>query len=139
MSNPAQRIATLRDELHAHAYRYYVLDTPSIPDADYDRLYRELEALEAAHPELITSDSPTQRVGAPPDTAFAPIQHRLPMLSLANAFNEQEVRDFDRRARERTDVASLRYVVEPKMDGLAVSLTYEHGRLVQAATRGDVF
>ena len=137
MSNPAQRIATLRDELHAHAYRYYVLDTPSIPDADYDRLYRELEALEAAHPELITSDSPTQRVGAPPDTAFAPIQHRLPMLSLANAFNEQEVRDFDRRARERTDVASLRYVVEPKMDGLAVSLTYEHGRLVQAATRGD--
>lgn len=137
MSNPAQRMAALRDELHAHAYRYYVLDAPSIPDADYDRLYRELEALEATHPELITSDSPTQRVGAPPDKAFAPIQHRLPMLSLANAFNEQEVRDFDRRARERTDVASLRYVVEPKMDGLAVSLTYENGRLVQAATRGD--
>ena len=137
MSDAVQRIATLRSELHAHAHRYYVLDEPSIPDADYDRLYRELEALEAEHPELITPDSPTQRVGAPPDQAFAPIAHRVPMLSLSNAFGEQEVLDFDRRARERAEVEALRYVVEPKMDGLAVSLTYEDGQLVQAATRGD--
>lgn len=137
MSDAVQRIATLRSELHAHAHRYYVLDEPSIPDADYDRLYRELEALEAEHPELITPDSPTQRVGAPPDQAFAPIAHRVPMLSLSNAFGEQEVLDFDRRARERAEVEPLRYVVEPKMDGLAVSLTYEDGQLVQAATRGD--
>ncbi|MEN8821287.1 MAG: NAD-dependent DNA ligase LigA, partial [Abyssibacter sp.] len=137
MSDAAQRIAALRTELHAHAHRYYVLDEPSIPDADYDRLYRELEALEAEHPELITPDSPTQRVGAPPDQAFAPIAHRVPMLSLSNAFGEQEVLDFDRRARERAEVEALRYVVEPKMDGLAVSLTYEDGQLVQAATRGD--
>jgi len=137
MTEPAQRAAALREQLHEHAHRYYVLDDPSVPDADYDRLFRELEALEAEHPELIVPDSPTQRVGAQPNSAFEPVRHRLPMLSLANAFSEQEVRDFDRRARERAGEDALVYVVEPKMDGLAVSLTYERGLLVKAATRGD--
>ncbi|MCK5857980.1 MAG: NAD-dependent DNA ligase LigA [Abyssibacter sp.] len=137
MTTAAQRAAALREQLHEHAYRYYVLDDPGIPDADYDQLYRELEAIEVEHPELVTPDSPTQRVGAPPDSAFEPVRHRLPMLSLSNAFSEQEVRDFHRRAQQRSGEAELRYVVEPKMDGLAVSLTYEQGVLIKAATRGD--
>lgn len=134
----AQRIDQLRELINDHNYRYYVLDEPAVPDAEYDRLLRELQALEGDHPDLITADSPTQRVGASGDNTFAEVVHRLPMLSLDNAFSEQELRDFDRRVRERLGRESaVEYVCEPKLDGLAVSLHYEQGVLTQAATRGD--
>ena len=134
----ARRAAELRTELQHHNYLYYVLDAPEISDAAYDGLLRELQQLEAEHPELITPDSPTQRVGAAPLKAFSTVRHSLPMLSLDNAFSEQELADFDRRVRERlgTD-GPVEYAAEPKLDGLAVSLRYEDGLLVQAATRGD--
>ncbi|SEQ68595.1 DNA ligase (NAD+) [Solimonas aquatica] len=132
-----ERAAELRRQLQEHNHRYYVLDAPSISDAEYDALLRELQALEAAHPELLTADSPTQRVGAPPLKEFAPLKHRLPMQSLNNAFSEDELRDFDRRAREALGRDELTYVAEPKLDGLAVSLIYEHGVFKQGATRGD--
>ncbi len=133
-----RRVAELRERIAYHDYRYHVLDDPEIPDAEYDRLVRELEALEAEHPELVTDDSPTRRVGAPPSDAFAPVHHRVPMLSLANAFDDEEVRDFDRRVRERLGLtAPPLYVAETKLDGLAVSLLYEHGIFTRAATRGD--
>lgn len=132
-----QRMAQLREEINHHNYLYYVLDAPEIPDSEYDRLLRELQALEAEHPELITPDSPTQRVGAAPVKAFGSVRHSLPMLSLDNAFDEGEVSSFDRRVRERLAVDAVEYVVEPKLDGLAISLRYEKGLLVQAATRGD--
>ena len=133
-----RRVAELRERIAYHDYRYHVLDDPEIPDAEYDRLLRELEALEAEHPELVTDDSPTRRVGAPPSDAFAPVHHRVPMLSLANAFDDEEVRDFDRRVRERLGLtAPPLYVAETKLDGLAVSLLYEHGIFTRAATRGD--
>ncbi|MDD3651500.1 NAD-dependent DNA ligase LigA [Immundisolibacter sp.] len=131
------RIDALRREIAEHDYRYYVLDAPSIPDAEYDRLMRELLALEAQFPELVTPDSPSQRVGGAPSAAFAPVRHEVPMLSLANAFDEGEVRDFDRRVRELCGEAAVDYHCEPKFDGLAISLRYEGGALVQAATRGD--
>ncbi|MDS1309997.1 MULTISPECIES: NAD-dependent DNA ligase LigA [Marinobacter] len=133
-----KRVEELRSALDEHNYRYYVLDDPGIPDAEYDRLFRELQALEAEHPELKSADSPTQRVGSSAETSFEEVVHRLPMLSLDNAFNEDELRDFDRRVRERlgTD-KDVEYVCEPKLDGLAVSLHYEHGSLTRAATRGD--
>jgi DNA ligase (NAD+) len=132
------RIAALRDELDQHSYRYYVLDEPSIPDAEYDRLMRELQALEAAHPELVTTDSPTQRVGAAPLSAFSEVKHKLPMLSLDNAFSEDEMAAWDKRVRDRLrEQAEVAYAAEPKLDGLAISLRYEAGQLVQAATRGD--
>jgi len=133
-----KRVEELRSALDEHNYRYYVLDDPGIPDAEYDRLFRELQALEAEHPELESADSPTQRVGSSAETSFEEVVHRLPMLSLDNAFNEDELRDFDRRVRERlgTD-KDVEYVCEPKLDGLAVSLHYEHGSLTRAATRGD--
>lgn len=137
MSDAARRIAKLRDELHFHNYRYYVLDEPVVSDAEYDRLLRELQELEAAHPDLITPDSPTQRVGAKPQKVFGEVRHALPMLSLANAFSDQDIEDFDRRIRERLDVDDVAYIAEPKLDGLSLSLRYEHGVLVQAATRGD--
>jgi DNA ligase (NAD+) len=133
----AQRIADLRAEIQRHDYRYYVLDDPEISDARYDALLVELRALEAAHPELVTADSPTQRVGGTPAGAFDEVVHAVPMLSLDNAFTEQDVLDFDRRVRERLDVDVVEYCAEPKIDGLAISLRYERGRLVQAATRGD--
>lgn len=132
-----RRIADLRRQILRHDYRYYVLDDPEIPDARYDALMRELADLEAANPELITGDSPTQRVGGTVARGFAEVVHALPMLSLENAFDEQDVIAFDRRARERLDVGELDYSAEPKIDGLAVSIRYEGGRLVQAATRGD--
>ncbi|HEX5313974.1 MAG TPA: NAD-dependent DNA ligase LigA [Gammaproteobacteria bacterium] len=133
-----RRIEMIRAQLRHHNYRYYVENDPEVSDADYDRLLRELQELEAAHPELVTPDSPSQRVGAPPDTAFAEVRHRPPMLSLANAFGDEEVREFDRRVRARLDQRDpIEYMAEPKFDGLAVSLLYEAGRLVQAATRGD--
>ncbi|MFW5825321.1 MAG: NAD-dependent DNA ligase LigA [Marinobacter sp.] len=137
-SSAARRIQELRQTIDDHNYRYYVLDEPAVPDAEYDRLMRELQALEAEHPELVTQDSPTQRVGAAGDTTFAEVTHRLPMLSLDNAFSEDELRDFDRRVRERLKTDQpVEYVCEPKLDGLAVSLHYEQGVLTQAATRGD--
>ncbi len=132
------RITQLRDELRAHNYRYYVLDQPTISDAEYDALMRELRALEAEYPELVTPDSPTQRVGAPPAERFAKVRHREPMLSLANAFDEGDLRAWHARVRKLLgDDAPISYVVEPKIDGLAIALTYEEGRLTLAATRGD--
>ncbi|MEJ2142344.1 MAG: NAD-dependent DNA ligase LigA, partial [Gammaproteobacteria bacterium] len=127
----------LRDDINYHNYRYYVLDDPEIPDSEYDRMLRELQELEAAHPELVTPDSPTQRVGAEPLDAFSEVKHEVPMLSLGNAFDEQEVNDFDRRAREKLGIKNIDYAVEPKLDGLAISLLYVNGMLERAATRGD--
>jgi DNA ligase (NAD+) len=133
------RIQTLRQEIEQHNYHYYVLDRPTIPDVEYDRLFRELQALEAAHPELVTADSPTRRVGATPLTEFDQIGHRQPMLSLNNAFADEEVAAFDRRVREGLghEQDDIEYAAEPKFDGLAISLTYENGHLVRGATRGD--
>jgi len=133
-----QRVEALRRLIEYHNYRYYVLDDPEIPDSEYDRLMRELQALEAEYPELVTPDSPTQRVGAEPLDAFGEVRHKVPMLSLANAFSDEELREFDARVRRMLGVeGAIRYAAEPKLDGLAVSLRYESGRLVQGATRGD--
>jgi len=135
----AAEIAALREQLDEHAWRYYVLDAPVVSDAEYDRLFQRLKALEAAHPELVRADSPTQRVGARPSEGFAEVVHAVPMLSLDNVFSDEEARDFDRRVRERLGVAddSIEYNCEPKLDGLALSVLYEQGHLVRAATRGD--
>ncbi len=131
-------IAALREQLTAHDYRYYVLDEPTISDSEYDGLMQELKALEAQHPELITPDSPTQRVGGTPVADFGVVEHTVPMLSLDNGFTEQDVLDFDRRVHERLKTeADITYSAEPKLDGLAVSLTYRRGVLQRAATRGD--
>lgn len=134
-----RRAAKLREQIEFHNRRYYQLDAPLIADAEYDRLLRELQELESRFPELAAADSPTRRVGAPPLAAFAEVPHRVPMLSLDNAFSEEEVAAFDRRVRERLGVAAgeVAYVAEPKLDGLAVSLSYQSGVLVLAATRGD--
>ncbi|MBF0154781.1 MAG: NAD-dependent DNA ligase LigA [Magnetococcales bacterium] len=137
---PAQwrQVEILRSRLRHHAYRYHVLDDPEIPDADYDRLFQELTALEARFPDLVTPDSPTQAVGAAPLPAFAPVTHGVPMLSLDNAFAAEDVEEFDRRVREGLGrTAEMVYAVEPKVDGLAISLLYRHGILARAATRGD--
>lgn len=132
------RIHQLRAELDQHNYRYYVLDEPSIPDAEYDRLFNELKALEAEHPHLVTPDSPTQRVGGSALAAFSQIRHEVPMLSLGNAFEEADLREFDRRVVDGLDQPdAVDYSCEPKLDGLAVSLLYRDGQLVQGATRGD--
>jgi DNA ligase (NAD+) len=133
------RAKRLRDDIEAHNHRYYVLDAPSVSDADYDALFRELQALEAQYPALLSDDSPTQRVGATPSSAFAAVTHRAPMLSLNNAFADADVENFDRRAREALGVSRIRYAVEPKFDGLAISMTYESGKMVCGATRGDGF
>ncbi|ENW2223162.1 NAD-dependent DNA ligase LigA [Neisseria gonorrhoeae] len=146
MNPTAQRIHELTDLLNRYAYEYYTLDAPSIPDAEYDRLFRELEALERNHPELKLPDSPTQRVGGEPLAGFAEVRHEVPMLSLTNAFSPQdengvfdhaEMYAFDQRVRDGLDGGNLEYVIEPKFDGLAISLLYRDGVLVQAATRGD--
>lgn len=135
---PEQQISALREQLQQHAYRYYVLDEPSITDAEYDRLYRDLEALEQQHPELISEDSPTQRVGAKPSGGFAEVVHEVPMLSLSNQFSPEDVAAFYRRAQEGLETRDeLTVTAEPKLDGLAVSILYEKGILVRAATRGD--
>ena len=131
------RLDELRTILSDHNHRYYVLDDPSVSDAEYDSLFRELQAMEAANPEWVSADSPTQRVGARPSDAFAEVVHAVPMLSLGNAFEPTEVEDFDRRVRDRLDVTTIRYCAETKLDGLAISLRYENGILTQAATRGD--
>lgn len=136
-STDGARIDKLRREIERHNYRYYVLDRPQISDAEYDRLMRELQALENAHPELITPDSPTQRVGAAPLKAFGEVHHTVPMLSLDNAFDSEEVTAFDRRVRERLGLETVDYAAEPKLDGTSVSIRYEGGALVRAGTRGD--
>ena len=138
----AERIRQLRDEVNYHNYRYYVLDQPVVSDAEYDRLMREIETLEAQFPDLIAPDSPTQRVGAKPATAFASYTHRQPMLSLSNAFGIDELVAFDRRIKRMLEMdpeTDIEYVSELKIDGLAVSLTYEAGRFARGATRGDGF
>src|SRR3989338_10912252 len=133
----AARIAQLRTEIEHHNYRYYALDDPSIPDAEYDKLFRELQLLEARHPELLSADSPTQRVGSKPLKSFTEVQHRTPMLSLNNAFGDDEVKSFDARVREALGIPEVEYAVEPKFYGLAITLTYRNGIFVQGATRGD--
>ena len=135
---PTERVARLRKEVERHQHAYYVLDNPTIPDVDFDALFRALEAVEAAHPELFDPASPTQRVGGVAQSKFAPAKHLRPMLSLSNAFEDEEVSDFDRRTREGLEGDdTVEYAVEPKFDGLAMSLTYEDGLLVRGATRGD--
>ncbi|HJT98809.1 MAG TPA: NAD-dependent DNA ligase LigA [Rhodanobacteraceae bacterium] len=133
----AARAAELRLRIEEANYRYHVLDEPEIADIEYDRLMRELQEIEAAHPELATPDSPTQRIGAAPSGAFAPVRHQIPMLSLANAFTADEVRDFERRIEQKLERGNPVFSVEPKFDGLAISLRYEDGVLVRGATRGD--
>jgi DNA ligase (NAD+) len=132
-----KRTTELRQQIDYHNYRYYVLDSPVIADAEYDRLLRELQELEGQHPELITPDSPTQRIGAKPSAAFGEVSHRVPMTSMDNAFDETEVRDWDRRVRQGLSVEAVTYTAEPKFDGTSVSLRYESGRMVRAGTRGD--
>ncbi|HEY0285380.1 MAG TPA: NAD-dependent DNA ligase LigA [Vicinamibacterales bacterium] len=133
-----QRVEELRVEIDRHNHRYHVLDDPEIPDSAYDRLLIELRAIESEHPSLIATDSPTQRVGGAPVEAFAQVRHRIPMLSLDNAFSADDVAAFDRRVRAKLETeAEMRYACEPKLDGLAVSLTYRAGKLLIAATRGD--
>jgi DNA ligase (NAD+) len=132
------RAARLREILDRYNYRYHALDDPEVPDAEYDRLMLELREIESLYPDLIIPESPTQRVGAAPLAAFGAVRHKIPMLSLDNAFSEEEVRDFDRRIRERLpQQPSIRYSAEPKLDGLAISARYESGVFVQGATRGD--
>jgi DNA ligase (NAD+) len=134
----ATRAAELRDLLERYNYRYHALDDPEVPDAEYDRLMLELRGIEGRYPQLLTKDSPTQRVGAEPVAAFGAVRHRVAMLSLDNAFSEEEVRDFDRRIHERLGSdRAIRYSAEPKLDGLAISALFENGAFVQGATRGD--
>jgi DNA ligase (NAD+) len=132
-----QRAVQLREQIEHHDYLYFVEDAPAIPDAEYDRLMRELQALEQAYPELVTTASPTQRVGGAPAAGFEEVVHNRAMLSLANAFDEQEVRQFDERVRKGLETESITYAAEPKLDGVAIALSYEQGQLVLAATRGD--
>ena len=134
---PRARVRALREQIRKADYDYYVEDAPSIPDAEYDRLMRELQQLEAEHPDLVSPDSPTQRVAGQVGEGFEEVRHVVPMLSLANAFEEQEVRDFHERVRRGLEVEDVSYAAEPKLDGVAISLSYREGRLVRAATRGD--
>ena len=138
MKAARRRVAELRELIAQYDYRYYVLDDPAVPDAEYDRLMRELRTLETQHPQLLTADSPTQRVSGQVGSGFAEVRHRLPMLSLDNAFSDEDIVAFDRRVRTRLGrEAQIDYCAEPKLDGLAVSLTYRAGQLARAATRGD--
>src|ERR1700679_2531266 len=141
-SNPARRADELRLELRRHEHLYYVLDAPEITDAGYDALMNELKRIEAAHPELVTPDSPTQRVGGKPAEGFKKVRHSRPMLSLDNAYSAEELADWDRRVRELAGLLPVEYMAELKMDGLSVALHYEAAenggaRLVRAITRGD--
>lgn len=133
-----KQLQDLREKINEHNYNYHVLDTPLISDAEYDQLFKRLKQLEEQHPDLITPDSPTQRIGAAPLKEFAEVQHTIPMLSLENAFDDEDITAFDHRIRERLKTsAEIEYSCEPKLDGLALSIRYEKGILVQAATRGD--
>ena len=135
--NALERMAWLVKELNHHIYNYHVLDAPTIPDAEYDKLFRELQALEAQHPEAVSVDSPTSRVGAAPIPEFKQVTHAVPMLSLNNGFSDEDIDNFDRRVRDGLGHAQVQYAAELKFDGLAMSLRYENGVFVQAATRGD--
>src|SRR5258708_23090898 len=126
----ASKIENLREKIRHHEHLYYVLDAPELSDEDFDRLMQELKKLEAANPELITPDSPTQRVGGKPREGFVKVVHSRPMLSLDNAYNAQELRDWDRRARELAGSEKIEYVCELKLDGMSMALTYEQGRLL---------
>ncbi len=138
MRTEQQQLNDLKALIQQHNYRYYVLDEPTVPDAEYDRWMRELKAIEAQHPEWITDDSPTQRIGGQAITAFAQVRHAVPMLSLENAFSESDIDNFVRAVNERLATSQEQaFSCEPKLDGLAISIVYEHGRLVRAATRGD--
>lgn len=137
-----KRVSRLRDEINRHIYLYHSKDDPEISDEEYDELFAELQALESEYPELVSGDSPTQRVGAPPSEGFAPVEHEVPMLSLANARTAEELLGWQKRIRTRlekadVDPGQIAWVTEPKIDGLAISLTYENGRFVRGATRGD--
>ena len=135
---PAEQIEALRREIRRHDELYYVAAQPAISDQQYDALMRELQTLEAAHPALVTPESPTQRVGGRPAEGFATVEHAAPMLSLDNAYNEDELRAFDERVRKGLGGdGPVRYVAELKIDGLSIALTYDDGRLVRGATRGD--
>ena len=141
MEDPKIRLKQLKDALNQYNYQYYILDESSIPDSEYDRLFQELKQLEDAHPNLITQDSPTQRVGAEPLSAFKQIKHKVPMLSLDNAFSYEDLQQFHKRitkllSDDGTHI-EIEFTLEPKLDGVAVSLFYEFGRLVYGATRGD--
>jgi len=137
MKDPTREVEELRDELRRHEYLYYVLDQPEISDADYDALMRRLQEIEAQHPELLTPNSPSQRVGGKPREGFVKVRHSSPMLSLDNALNEEELRDFDRRVRDLLAGAPFRYVAELKMDGLSMAVEYRNGQFIHAVTRGD--
>src|SRR5436305_12987802 len=130
-------IESLRDEIRRHEYRYYVLDDPEISDAEFDRLMNELKKLEAAHPELITPDSPTQRVGGKPREGFVKVPHSVSMLSLDNAYNQEELRNWERRVHELSGRKDVECVCELKLDGMSLALRYEAGKLVRGITRGD--
>ncbi|MEC4678429.1 MAG: NAD-dependent DNA ligase LigA, partial [Nitrospirota bacterium] len=132
-----KKIDALRQSIEADNHKYYVLDAPTVSDAQFDQKFRALQDIESQYPDLVTPDSPTQRVGGIALDVFSVVRHRHAMLSLNNAFDEQAVRDFDRRTRESLEVETVTYAVEPKLDGAAISLIYEAGVLVQAATRGD--
>jgi DNA ligase (NAD+) len=137
-SRAARRAAQLREEINGHDYRYYVLNEPAVPDAEYDRLMNELRQIEAEHPNLVVPDSPTQRVAGAASAQFGEVRHALPMLSLENGFSEDDLRDFDRKVRERLGAPDpIEYAAEPKLDGLAISVLYRDGEFLRAATRGD--
>ena len=133
----AKDITHLRDTLRFHEYRYYVLNDPLIADTEYDLLYKQLERIEAANPKLVTPDSPTQRVARDLTKNFPTVQHLVPMLSLDNSYNAEDLVSFDRKAREITKLEEIEYCVEPKFDGGSISLVYENDKLVRGATRGD--
>ena len=135
--NISSKIESLRDEIRHHEYRYYVLDDPEISDAEFDRLMNELKKLEAAHPELVTLDSPTQRVGGKPREGFVKVQHSIPMLSLDNAYNEEDLRNWERRVHELSGRNDVEFVCELKLDGMSLALRYQDGKLVRGITRGD--
>ena len=137
MGSVASKLGDLRRRLNEYSYRYHVLDDPIVTDAEYDRLYQELVRLEHEHPELVTRDSPTQRVGEQPLSEFPEVTHEIPMLSLDNAFNDEDLSAFDKRVRDRLELVQVHYTAEVKLDGLAISLLYRHGKLARAATRGD--
>src|SRR5271165_7036267 len=137
MKDPALVLEQLREQLHRHEHLYYVLDRPEITDAEYDALMRQLQAIEAEHPELITADSPSQRVGGKAREGFVKVRHSSPLLSLDNALNEDEMRAFDQRVRELLKGEPYEYVAELKLDGLSMAVHYEHGKMARAITRGD--
>ncbi|MGA9384876.1 MAG: NAD-dependent DNA ligase LigA, partial [Candidatus Sulfotelmatobacter sp.] len=132
-----KKAETLREKIRHHEYLYYVIDNPEISDLEFDKLMRQLKDLEAEHPELITADSPTQRVGGKPREGFVKVPHSSPMLSLDNTYSEEELRDWERRVHELSGRSQVDYVCELKLDGMSLALIYEDGKLVRGITRGD--